>query len=274
MIICRTVDELRQATSRLPRDLALVPTMGALHEGHLTLVREAAKLAPTVGVSIFVNPTQFGPNEDFARYPRQEEKDIAMAEAAGAHIAFCPTADEMYGDSSTTVHVADVSEGFEGAIRPGHFDGVATIVCKLFNVFQPDFSVFGWKDLQQCAVIRKMIADLKINTKLHLVETIREEGGLALSSRNQYLSEGARRHAQMIHRTLQEAATQLRESDIHTSRIVAQAKDVLTTHGFEVDYFELVNFNTMKIVTNISDQTRLTTAVRLESVRLLDNIPI
>ena len=247
--------------------------MGALHEGHLTLIREAAKLAPTVGVSIFVNPTQFGPNEDFARYPRQEAEDIAMAEAAGAKIAFCPEVDEMYGDASTVIHVGDVSEGFEGAIRPHHFDGVATIVGKLFNVFQPDYAVFGWKDLQQCAVIRKMIADLKLNINLHLVETVRGEGGLALSSRNKYLSEEGRRQAQLIYRTLQDAANKLREGNIDTARILEDSRNVLTAQGFQVDYFELINFQTMKVVTNISDHTRLTTAARLEGVRLLDNIP-
>ncbi len=274
MKVFRTVKELREALASAPRPLGLVPTMGALHEGHLSLIRASAEACATTAISIFVNPTQFGPNEDLTAYPRREAEDLALAEEAGAGFAFCPSAEEMYGGSTTTIHVAGVSEGFEGAIRPGHFNGVATVVAKLFHIFSPNIAFFGWKDLQQCAVIRRMIRDLNMPIELRLVETVRNSGGLALSSRNAYLSPESRQEAEWIHRMLAVARSKILRGDLDIDSALADGRKLIESNNMTVDYLDLVDSETMTPIRSLTPTARLTIAVRKDGVRLLDNIPV
>src|ERR1700688_2771217 len=206
MRICQTIEEMRAACREAKRGgkrLGLVPTMGALHEGHLSLVRAAKATCDAVAVSIFVNPAQFGPKEDFASYPRNLEKDCRTLEAAGVDLVFTPSVEEMYpSGASTFVEVGGLSERLDGASRPGHFRGVATVVAKLFNIFIPEHAFFGQKDAAQVAVLRKMVRDLQFPVQLNVCPTVREPDGLALSSRNQNLSEEQRRQALVLSRAL------------------------------------------------------------------------
>jgi pantoate--beta-alanine ligase len=208
--VARTVAEMRALRAGTTH-VGFVPTMGALHEGHVALMRHARAETSFVVMSLFVNPTQFGPNEDLSRYPRQEARDCELAAAAGVDVAFIPSPDEVYRSTAPTmIHVPSVSERWEGAARPGHFDGVATVVAKLFNMVAPDVAYFGRKDLQQCAVVAKLVADLDFSITLRFVETIREPDGLALSSRNAYLSPSARQRAPLLSGTLIAAAQRIR----------------------------------------------------------------
>ncbi len=204
MRVARTVEEARGTLATLPRPLGLVPTMGALHEGHLTLVRAARERCAAVAASLFVNPTQFGAGEDFARYPRDEARDLALFEEAGIDVVFAPAPDEMYAtDASTTVHVeGPITESLEGVDRPGHFDGVATVVTKLLTVVAPDVAFFGQKDAQQLALIRRLARDLDLPVEVAAVPTVREPDGLAMSSRNAYLTPGQRAVAPDLYRAL------------------------------------------------------------------------
>ncbi len=255
--------------------VALVPTMGALHEGHLALVDAAAKTADVVAVSIFVNPLQFGPNEDLARYPRTPESDSAKLAKHGATIVFMPAADEMYAGSTsrTTVTPPSFAALFEGAVRPGHFAGVLTVVAKLFNIVQPDVAVFGRKDLQQLALIRTMVADLNFPVQITAIDTVRESDGLALSSRNRYLDTDARRHAPALHAALVTAKDTFHAGNTDPSAIEARGSAVLAEDGaFDVDYFALVNeadFATPSVATS-GDSVLV--AARIGGTRLIDNI--
>ena len=267
----RTIAETRAALDEAPRPVGLVPTMGALHEGHLSLVEAARERSKTVVMSIFVNPLQFGPNEDFARYPRSEEKDVAAAEAAGVDFLFMPSVKEMYPeDRSTAVHVSGVTERFEGAVRPGHFDGVATVVAKLFGIVGPEFAYFGQKDAQQLAVIRRMTADLSIPVEVVGCETVREADGLALSSRNVYLSDDERRRSLSLWAALQAGAEALREGSD-----VAEAEErmtrVLAAETDAVDYAAVVDPDTFEQARPGGRQL-LIVAARLGSTRLIDNL--
>ena len=215
----RTIAEVREA---LPREgVGLVPTMGALHAGHRALLRQARSDCDVVVMSLFVNPTQFGPGEDLDRYPRDEERDRAIAAAEGVDSIFAPTVEEMYPDGfSTMVSAGDVGSRFEGAHRPGHFDGVATVVLKLFNRLRPDIAYFGQKDAQQLAVIRRMTADLDLGVEIRAVETVREPDGLAIASRNAYLSPEERRRASSLHRALVARDPGLVEGDVDYLAVV------------------------------------------------------
>jgi pantoate--beta-alanine ligase len=250
-----------------------VPTMGALHEGHLSLIRQARANNERVVVSIFVNPTQFGPNEDFSRYPRPFERDCELAQSAGADVVFAPQPSEMYPDSPSLIHVPVVTEYFEGAYRPGHFDGVATIVSKLFNIVVPNRAYFGLKDLQQCAVIRKMVTDFNHRVELIFAETLREDDGLAKSSRNVYLSEEERAIAPLIYGVLQESRTRLR-GHIEPKTVVSDAVERLDNAGFKTDYLDLVNWDTMRATETIDDKSYLVVATRLGKTRLIDNLRV
>jgi pantoate--beta-alanine ligase len=254
--------------------VALVPTMGALHAGHMALIEAARGPAVRVVASIFVNPRQFGPNEDLAQYPRREASDARMLNEAGCDLLWAPSVEEMYPDGfATTVSVSGVSEGLDGAERPGHFDGVATVVAKLFNQVGPDLAYFGEKDFQQLAVIRRLVADLDIPVEVVSVPTQREDDGLALSSRNVYLLPEERERAVALPRALGVAARAIGRGD-DAAQALADARTTLTSAGFEVDYVTLVNAETLTPDPAADRPRRLLAAARLGNTRLIDNIAI
>jgi pantoate--beta-alanine ligase len=261
-------------------EVALVPTMGALHEGHLTLVREARKHAPAVVVSIFVNPAQFGPNEDLAAYPRQLAEDSRLLEAEGVDLLWAPPVEEVYPRGfATTVSVAGVSEALEGASRPGHFDGVATVVAKLFNQVRPDLALFGEKDWQQLAVIRRMARDLDL-TQPHVerilgVPTVREADGLAMSSRNRYLSPGDRERAAVLPTAMRKATAAI-AAGANVATVLKTAKAALLAGGFaSVDYVALADAASLEPLERLGNRpARLFVAARIGGTRLIDNIAV
>lgn len=272
MIVARDLAALRQARARLPGRLALVPTMGALHAGHLALVAAARSAAGHVAASIFVNPLQFNAAADLARYPRTEEQDLAGLEAAGCDLAWVPGVEAMYApDRAATVDVAGPAEGYEGTARPGHFRGVATVCTKLFLQTRADVAVFGEKDWQQLQVIRRVVRDLDIPTEILAVPTVREEDGLALSSRNRFLTEEERVLAPMLACEGIAAAKAIAAGGA-AEAVLAPARDRLAGAGFGVEYFALVEAETMRPLERRGDApARLVAAARLGSVRLLDN---
>jgi pantoate--beta-alanine ligase len=254
--------------------VALVPTMGALHAGHMALVAEASRLAQSVVASIFVNPAQFGPAEDLASYPRSEANDLAMLEEAGCDLVWLPQVADIYPDGfATTVSVGGVSQRWEGASRPGHFDGVATVVAKLLNAVAPDLALFGEKDFQQLAVIRRMTADLGIPVKIVGVPTVREPDGLALSSRNAYLSPDERQRAAALFRSLADAAGAIRQG-IPIERALAAVHGTLAAGGFATDYVALVDAQTLEPMTRPDGEMRLIAAAKIGGTRLIDNLPV
>lgn len=277
MQIVRTSEELALATGQLRRDgtIALVPTMGALHAGHMKLIEEAGSRAGRVVASIFVNPLQFGANEDLGRYPRREAEDARMLEEAGCELLWMPSVSDIYPDGfATKIHVGGVSERWEGEARPGHFDGVATVVAKLLLSVQPDVALFGEKDFQQLAVIRAMVRDLAIPVEIVGIPTVREEDGLALSSRNAYLSTDERAKAL----TLPEALSSAREA-IQAGNPVAGAldagKQALRDAGFsKIDYLALVDANTLEPLETPAGNMRLIAAATIGTTRLIDNVAV
>src|SRR5687767_1234835 len=276
--IVREVEALRQAVEALRADggrIALVPTMGALHAGHMALVAEARRQADHVVASIFVNPTQFGANEDLATYPRRESADASMLEQEGCDLLWAPDAATMYPDGfETSIRVAGVSEGLDGAARPGHFDGVATIVAKLFNQVRREIALFGEKDYQQLAVIRRLVRDLDMDIEIVGIPTQRDADGLALSSRNAYLSEDERRAARSLPRCLGEAVAALQDgADI--GETLAAARDKLARAGFDpIDYVELRDAETLAPVSALDRPARLLAAATIGRTRLIDNLPV
>ena len=277
MQIVRGVEELRAAVKNSRsggEKLALVPTMGALHAGHMALVAEGKKRAGRVAASIFVNPAQFAAHEDLDRYPRQEQADAAMLAANGCDLLWLPSVADIYPDGfATKVIVAGISDRWEGAARPGHFDGVATVVAKLLLAVQPDMALFGEKDFQQLAVIRRMVADLNILVEIVGVPTVRDPDGLALSSRNAYLSVEDRRRALALPRALQAAAFSIRNGD-DAGKALRAAIDALTDAGFsKVDYVALVDADTLEPVQR-ADHTRLIAAATIGGTRLIDNLAV
>ena len=269
----RTVDAWRSAGERI----GFVPTMGALHEGHLSLVRLArgkAGLAAKVVASVFVNPTQFGPSEDFNRYPRQPEQDAGMLAEAGCDLLFLPDVETIYPPGNATfVEPSGAAEGLEGAFRPGHFRGVATVVCGLFNLVRADLAVFGEKDAQQLAVIRQMVRDLHIPVEIVPGPTVREADGLALSSRNAYLSPEERRAATVLHRALRAAAAAISQGERRGDAVRERMRDVLNTEPLaRVDYAEVVDAESFQPAGALSGRLVLPLAVRVGGTRLIDNI--
>ncbi len=274
----REIEQLPQALIALDtmrKSLALVPTMGALHAGHLALIKEAKRRAKIVAATIFVNPLQFGANEDLGRYPRQEERDAEMLAEAGCDLLWLPQADQIYpAGFATTVTVKGLSERWEGEARPGHFDGVATVVAKLLCAIRPDIALFGEKDFQQLAVIRRMTKDLQLGVEILGVPTVRDADGLALSSRNAYLSADERRRALALPRALNEAATRIL-AGAAVSQTLASAIDRLKDAGFStVDYFALVNELTLEPLDRLDGPMRLIAAATIGTTRLIDNIPV
>jgi pantoate--beta-alanine ligase len=276
----QTIREARQLPAALialragAKSLALVPTMGALHAGHLTLVEEAKRRADRVAATIFVNPLQFGANEDFGRYPRQEEKDAEALAEAGCDLLWLPQPEEMYpAGFATNVSVKGLGDRWEGEARPGHFDGVATVVAKLLCAVRPEIAVFGEKDFQQLAVIRRMTQDLQLGVEILGVPTVRDADGLALSSRNSYLSADERRRAGELPTALKDAATDIR-SGTPVSEALARAVERLKSAGFKIDYVALVNSLTLEPLERPEGSMRLIAAATIGTTRLIDNIPV
>ncbi|RUO42366.1 pantoate--beta-alanine ligase [Idiomarina aquatica] len=275
MRLLKNLASLRQWRSQQQRTVALVPTMGNLHEGHLSLVKKAQQQADVVVVSIFVNPMQFGANEDLDSYPRTLQADCQALEQLGVDAVFTPQVDDMYPrglEAQTRIEVPGISDILCGASRPGHFVGVATIVCKLFNMVQPQVAVFGEKDFQQLQVIRLMTQDLSLPVDIIGVPTAREPSGLAMSSRNGYLSEAQKQQAASIYRTLQQLAQKLQQGSPQDAQ--RWAVEELSRAGFEVDYVEIRNADSLQPATAADAKWVALVAAKLGSTRLIDNLVI
>ena len=278
MQIIRQLSALRERT-RLIREggktIALVPTMGALHKGHMALVELAKRQADHVIVSLFVNPRQFGPNEDLAKYPRSEEADAARLAEAGVTVLWMPPVSEIYPEGfATSVLVAGLGDVLCGAARPGHFEGVATIVAKLFNQIRPDVAIFGEKDWQQLVIIRRMVRDLDMEVELVGMPILRDADGLALSSRNAYLSEAERRAALTLPQALQQAAAEI-EGGADIAGALAAARERLLSAGFgSVDYVALVDAGSLEPLEALDREARLLGAARIGTTRLIDNFAV
>jgi pantoate--beta-alanine ligase len=279
MKIVRTVKALREAVSNARsrgERVALVPTMGAFHEGHLSLMRRARDRCGYVIVSLFVNPTQFNERADLDRYPRDETRDAAMAEAVGVDLLFAPLADEVYpAGFATMVDVSGVSEPLEGAMRgPAHFRGVATVVAKLFNMAQPDEAFFGQKDAQQALLIRRMARDLDFPVHVEVCPTVRERDGLAMSSRNALLDAESRRRAAALSRALFAVERAVAGGERDAERALAVGRAVLATGGIEPEYLAAVSAETLAPVTTLGGETLIALAARVGTVRLIDNVVV
>jgi pantoate--beta-alanine ligase len=282
MKICSTISEARAAcrdTRTNRKRLGLVPTMGALHEGHLSLVGAAKARCDAVAVSIFVNPTQFGPTEDLSKYPRQFDRDCQLLEKEGVEILFAPPVEEIYphspnsNDRVTWVVVEGLSEKLDGRSRPGHFRGVTTIVAKLFHILEPDSAFFGQKDAAQLAVIRRMVRDLNFPVEIVACPIVREPDGLAMSSRNAYLNREERIRALVLQRSLQKARQQLQAGERSSAKLISAAKEVIASEPQVVlDYFEIVDPDTLDSVERISQKTLVAVAAYVGSTRLIDNL--
>jgi pantoate--beta-alanine ligase len=279
MKVIRKIAELRawsREAHRLGMAVGLVPTLGALHEGHLSLVRAAKASCGAVAASIFVNPTQFGPNEDFALYPRTFDADCEMLEAEGVDVVFAPTTEEMYPSCAATfVEVVGLSDRLDGQSRPGHFRGVATVVAKLLIAAEPDRAYFGQKDAAQVAVLRRMVADLCLPAELVVCPIVREPDGLAMSSRNRYLSADERRKALILNRALQAAQKSIEIGETRASELVNAARKVFSTEPeVRVDYIAAVDWATLEPVEKIASGTLFAVAAYVGSTRLIDNFVV
>jgi pantoate--beta-alanine ligase len=277
MLVLHTIAETRTACARIRlagKTLGLVPTMGALHEGHLSLVRAAQASCGAVAVSIFVNPTQFGPKEDFASYPRTLEEDCRTLEAAGVDLVFAPSVQEMYPNgASTFVEVTGLSDRLDGASRPGHFRGVATVVAKLFNIFTPEHAFFGQKDAAQVAVLRKMVRDLRFGVELDVCPIVREPDGLAMSSRNRNLSKEERSQALVLSRALAAVQRLVQGGEHDSARLLAEALRVFAGEPtVQVDYCRIVDPDTLEDIPNVGKGALVAVAARVGTTRLIDNL--
>jgi pantoate--beta-alanine ligase len=276
MDILRTAEELRQwsrANRKVGRSIGLVPTMGALHAGHSSLIRAAARSCGRVAVSIFVNPTQFGPNEDYARYPRTFDADCALAEGEGAHVIFAPSVDELYPNgAATVVEVEGLSERLDGQSRPGHFRGVATVVAKLLIAAEPDCAFFGQKDAAQVAVLRRMVLDLRLGTDIVVCPIVREPDGLALSSRNIYLSRAERAQALTLNGAILRVEALVAQGERNANVLLAAARATFAAEPVvRVDYIELVDWATLQPAESASPGTLFAVAAWVGATRLIDN---
>ncbi|WP_350350433.1 pantoate--beta-alanine ligase [Microbacterium sp. A8/3-1] len=276
MRIVRTITEVRAAVRearRADKSVGLVPTMGAFHEGHLSLMRRAREQNDLVVVSLFVNPTQFGANEDLGAYPRDEARDAALAETEGGDILFAPAASEIYPDGfATTIHVSGLTEVLDGASRgTHHFDGVATVVTKLFGIVGPDVAYFGQKDAQQVLVVRRVVRDLDLDVRIEACPIVREADGLAMSSRNVYLDADSRAQATALNRALDGAASVFEAGERDGDSILSAAHRVLAEAGITPDYLELRDAETLESVTRVDGDALLAVAARVGAARLIDN---
>jgi pantoate--beta-alanine ligase len=279
MRISKTIAETRAAVRELRaagRIVGLVPTMGALHVGHVSLVRAARKECDAVVVSLFVNPTQFGPNEDFAKYPRTWDSDCALLEREGVELVFAPGAEAMYPvGASTFVEVECVSDRLDGASRPGHFRGVATVVAKLFHIVAPDKAFFGQKDAAQVAVLRRMVRDLNFDLELVVCPTVREADGMALSSRNRYLSAEERGQALVLSRALQRVEERIAQGVLESAALIREAQEMLAAEaGVRVDYLRIVDPSSLEDVADVCGGALVAVAAVVGTTRLIDNVVI
>ncbi|HIM89183.1 MAG TPA: pantoate--beta-alanine ligase [Dehalococcoidia bacterium] len=273
MQVIETVSEFRVAERSAARPLGLVPTMGYLHEGHMSLARRARADNATVSASIFVNPTQFAPNEDLAAYPRDMDGDLAKLEEAGVDLVFAPAPQEVYpAGFDTRVEVGEIAAKLEGASRPGHFRGVATVVCKLLTIVRPDKVYFGQKDAQQCLVIKRLNADLNLGAEVVVIPTIRDSDGLALSSRNAYLRDGDRESALTLSRSLNLASEMHQSEILNAKKISAQMRNLIESEPrTSVDYISISDAETLDELDIIDRPALVSLAVRIGDVRLIDN---
>ncbi|RME39756.1 MAG: pantoate--beta-alanine ligase [Planctomycetota bacterium] len=279
MDVIRDIEPCRRTVreaQRQGRRVGLVPTMGALHEGHVSLIRRARRRCDYVAVTIFVNPTQFAPGEDYEQYPRTLEADLEVCKREGVDLVFAPSTDVMYApDASTTVHVGGVTEGLCGPHRPGHFDGVATVVTKLFHILPADQAYFGEKDYQQMVMIRKMVRHLNVPIEIVACPTVREEDGLALSSRNRYLNPAERKQAVSLSRALFEAQRRVDEGERDASRLCEAIRETILAAGpARIEYVEAVDAETLTPLKTIDRPARICLAVRIGSCRLIDNVAV
>src|SRR3984885_5451502 len=277
MKICKTINEMRSATReahRVGKSLGFVPTMGALHEGHLSLVRAAKSACDVVAVSIFVNPLQFGPTEDLAKYPRTFEHDAGLLEKEAVDILFCPTPNEMYSAGAVTyVTVEGLSDRLCGRSRPGHFRGVTTVVAKLFHIVEPDKAFFGQKDAAQSTIIRQMVHDLNLPVEIVVCPIVREPDGLAMSSRNVYLTPPERKSALVLHRSLMEIKNRFDRSERNAAKLIATGKQLLFKEAnVRLDYLEIVDPSTLDPVTQLNKPALVAVAAVVGHTRLIDNI--
>jgi len=270
----RQMAHVAQALRRAGKTVGFVPTMGALHDGHLSLIRAASRQTQVVVVSLFVNPLQFGPTEDYARYPRDLKRDLHLAKAGGCDLVFAPDVSQMYpNDFRTFVEVEGLSDRLEGASRPGHFRGVATVVAKLFSLVQPTIAYFGQKDYQQALIIQRMVKDLGMPVAIRLMPTVREPDGLAMSSRNVSLSPDERRQATVLHRALQLARERIRAGERNPRRVVDVMQDRIRREpAARVDDLAIVQAHTLEPLTTIRGHVAILLAVWIGSTRLIDNL--
>jgi len=256
--------------------IGFVPTMGYLHKGHLSLIRIAKKRSDVLAVSVFINPTQFGPKEDFNGYPRDFKRDRLLLEGEGCDFVFAPGIKDMYPDGYLTyVNVDKITHKLEGAIRPGHFQGVTTVVAKLFNIVQPDVAVFGQKDAQQAVVLKKMVDDLNYGIKMIIAPTVREKDGLATSSRNVYLSEEERKQAKVLYQALRQAKEMIKKGERTTNKVVSKMRALINKQPLaDIDYVALTDANTLELLNKLKGEILISLAVRFGKTRLIDNIKI
>ncbi len=279
MEVIKTIDSVRsmvKAARVKGKKIGLVPTMGALHTGHVSLIEAAVKKCEFVVVSIFVNPTQFRPGEDFEKYPRPLEADLDICKKAGVHVVFVPTSEQMYpGTNLTWINVEKLTEPLCGRARPGHFRGVTTICAKLFNIIAPDIAFFGQKDAQQATIIRRMVADLNMPLEIIVCPTVREPDGLAVSSRNRYLNKQQRQDATHIYKSLMKCQEIVKAGKIDTYEIITEMRKVLQQKSsIEIEYISIVNAETLEVIDMIVGKVLVAVAVKLGPARLIDNILI
>ena len=275
MQVLSTISEFRDRRAQLSGSLGLVPTMGYLHRGHLALVRRAREENDSLAVSIFVNPSQFAPNEDFAAYPREMERDLDLLRGEGVDLVFTPASEEIYPTGfDSWVQVAGMSRRLEGEVRPDHFRGVATVVAKLFNIVRPDRAYFGQKDGQQVAVVNRMAADLNMGLEIVAVPTVREPDGLALSSRNVYLTAEQLSAAPVIYRALCSARDLYEAGEMNAERLRSKVKDILDSEPLieGIDFVSVADSTTLEELDTVAGPAMLSTAVRMGRARLIDNV--
>jgi pantoate--beta-alanine ligase len=279
MEVAKTIESVRalvKAARSAGKNIGLVPTMGALHIGHISLIEAAVKECGFVVVSIFVNPTQFGPGEDFEKYPRPLEADLEICEKAGVDVVFAPTAEQMYpAENITWVNVEKLTEPLCGRSRPGHFRGVTTVCAKLFNIVAPDAAFFGQKDAQQAVVIKRMVADLKMGLEIVVRPTVREPNGLAVSSRNKYLSEEQKKDASYIYKSLQKCEEMIKAGTKDAGEIMSEMQKVLSqVPTIEIEYVSIVDAESLQAIERIAGKVLAAVAVSIGPARLIDNIVV